>query len=295
MTCMLQNRVLESQIQFLQEVNDNLNTLDSVFLELKANHQISTQNINLALRATHLIKYGANIRGFRLLSDFAHRLEDSLNVLKTRLNSLENDPELHSLLLAGVDWLRQIVKLLSDGYVVDEQWLVTFCLPMFEELQKHLDDSVVMPANGLQDVIPLLFQTEVEEYLQRLESLLPDGEKSDLKPEIEMIAAQLSSLGEILQLKDFIQLCQSIRQHLDTAVSNTDVTEIARLALLAWRRSQTLILTRKIDSLPTNIALDFDQKVDFNNQIKPEVFATKISTFTCLLALAIVQFWVMVR
>ncbi|MCX7592799.1 MAG: Hpt domain-containing protein [Fischerella sp.] len=252
MTCMLQNRVIESQIQFLQEANENLNTLDSVLLELKANHQISLQNINSVLRATHLIKYGANIRGFRLLSDFAHRLEDSLKILKTRTNSLENDTELHNLLLAGIDWLRQIVKLLSDDCVVDEQWLVTFCLPIFEEIQQYLNHSIFVPANGLQDVILLVFQTEVEEYLQRLEYLLTNGEIFIFKAEITMIAVHLISLGEILQLKDFTHLCQSIKQHLETAISNTEIAEIAQLTLLTLRRSQALILTRKLDSLFPN-------------------------------------------
>ncbi len=275
---MLQDRELEIQIQFLEEANDNLNTLESVLLELQSNHQISSQNINLALKATNYIKGGASVMGFPILSDFAQRLEDSLEIFKTRINSLVLDTELHNLLLSGVDWLRKIVELLSVGYVVDEEWLATLCYPVFEELQNHLgepifDDSMTnfSPADTLQNIIPLIFQTEVEDCLQRLESVLKNGDKSVIKPELTMIAAQFGGLGERLKLPTFTRLCESIMQHIDAAISDETVVEIAKLALPTWRRSQTLILTNQLDSLPTEISLKFDAaQVKYNNPEKPK-------------------------
>ena len=116
---MSQDKELEIQMQFLEEATDYLNTLEGILLEFKANRRIELQKINAALRAVHSIKGGAGIMGFRTLSDLAHRLEDYLKVLKTPKNSLQFDTELHSLLLSAVDWLRQIVELLSVGHVVD--------------------------------------------------------------------------------------------------------------------------------------------------------------------------------
>ncbi|MBR8836601.1 MAG: Hpt domain-containing protein [Stigonema ocellatum SAG 48.90 = DSM 106950] len=136
---MTNDKELEIQIPFLVEATDSLNILEAVLLEVHGNSNIAQQKINAALVAAHCIKGGAGKMGFRILSDLADRLEDVFTVLKTPKNSLEIDTDLHSLLLCGVDWLRQIVKLYSEGYAVDDQWLATFCYPVFEELHDRLD------------------------------------------------------------------------------------------------------------------------------------------------------------
>ncbi|MBW4434519.1 MAG: Hpt domain-containing protein [Pelatocladus maniniholoensis HA4357-MV3] len=266
---MLKNRELENQTKFLEEANGNLNTLESIFLQLNSQCQSYSPTIDLALQKIHFIKAGAELLGFPLLSNFAHRLEDALQILKKQTNFLEIDSELHSLLLSGVEWLRQIVELLSVGYVMDEQWLVSFCFPVFEELKKHVSEQNLAnnktqhpPYNELEDIIVLIFQTEVEEYLQHLKSLLAKIDKSNLKSEVIIIATQLDDLGELLNLKAFTQLCRSVIQHLKESASYADVTEIAQLALLTWQRSQTLILTRQFEQLPTEIVTNSDKKVN---------------------------------
>ncbi|MFN6462605.1 MAG: response regulator [Nostoc sp. DedVER02] len=257
---MLQDKELEIQMQFLEEATDYLNTLEGVLLEIDTTNRIDLEKINAALRAAHSIKGGAGMMGFKSLSHLSHRLEDSFKVLKTKKNSLEIDTQLQSLLLSGVDWLRQIVELLSEGNVVEDAWLATFCYPVFDELHDRLGDptpedasSMLSPEDG-QDVIPLLFATEVEECLQRLESVLADSEKPGLHEEIVIMAAELGGLGEMLQLGAFSKLCESVTQQLETA-SSSRIPEIAQLALQAWRRSQALVLTNQLDNLPTE--LDF--------------------------------------
>ncbi|MEH2027936.1 hybrid sensor histidine kinase/response regulator [Nostoc sp.] len=257
---MLQDKELEIQMQFLEEATDYLNTLEGVLLEIDTTNRIDLDKINAALRATHSIKGGAGMMGFRSLSDLSHRLEDSFKVLKTKKNSLEIDTQLQSLLLSGVDWLRQIVELLAEGNVVEDQWLATFCYPIFDELHDRLGDptpedasTMLSPEDG-QDVIPLLFATEVEECLQRLESILANSEQPGLHEEVVIMAAELGGLGEMLQLPAFTKLCESVTQHLET-VSSERIPEIAQLALQAWRRSQALVLTNQLDNLPTEIDL----------------------------------------
>ncbi|MBE9105032.1 Hpt domain-containing protein, partial [Nostoc cf. edaphicum LEGE 07299] len=259
---MLQDKELEIQMQFLEEATDYLNTLEGVLLEIDTSNRIDLDKINAALRATHSIKGGAGMMGFKSLSDLSHRLEDSFKVLKTKKNSLEIDTQLQSLLLSGVDWLRQIVELLAEGNVVEDQWLATFCYPIFDELHDRLGDptpedasTMLSPEDG-QDVIPLLFATEVEECLQRLESTLADREQAGLPEEIAILAAELGGLGEMLQLPAFSKLCQSVTQHLETVER---IPEIAQLALQAWRRSQALVLTNQLDNLPTAIDLGSSQ------------------------------------
>ncbi|WP_375510532.1 response regulator [uncultured Nostoc sp.] len=257
---MLQDKELEIQMQFLEEATDYLNTLEGVLLEIDTSNRIDLDKINAALRAAHSIKGGAGMMGFRSLSDLAHRLEDSFKVLKTKKNSLEIDTQLQSLLLSGVDWLRQIVELLAEGNVVEDAWLATFCYPIFDELHDRLGDptpedasTMLSPEDG-QDVIPLLFGTEVEECLQRLESILADSKQPGLHEELVIMAAELGGLGEMLQLAAFTKLCESVTQLLET-VSSSRIPEIAQLALQAWRRSQALVLTNQLDNLPTE--LDF--------------------------------------
>ncbi|MBG1266866.1 hybrid sensor histidine kinase/response regulator [Nostoc sp. WHI] len=258
---MLQNKELEIQMQFLEEATDYINTLEGVLLEIDTTNRIDLDKINAALRATHSIKGGAGMMGFKSLSDLAHRLEDSFKVLKTKKNSLEIDTQLQSLLLSGVDWLRQIVELLAEGNVVEDDWLATFCHPIFDELRDRLGDPTPEDASSMlsledgQDVIPLLFGTEVEECLQRLESILADSEQPGLHEEVVIMAAELGGLGEMLQLGAFTKLCESVTQQLGAAVNSERIPEIAQLALQAWRRSQALILTNQLDNLPTEINL----------------------------------------
>ncbi|MBW4631992.1 MAG: Hpt domain-containing protein [Iphinoe sp. HA4291-MV1] len=255
---MLRDKELETQLQFLEETTHSLNTLETVLLEVKFNRQIAPPKIDAGVRAAHSIKDSAGMMGYRTLSALAHRLEDSFKVLITQKDSLELDADLQSLLLAGVDWLRQIVKLHSEGYTIDEQWLATFCYPVFEELQERLgslisEDTITLlsPENGLQDIISLLFKTEVEDCLQRLESLILKSEQSVLQDEVTLMAIELGGLGEMLQLQAFTELCKSITKQLKAA---EEVEEIAQLALQAWRRAQALILTNQINSLPTEIS-----------------------------------------
>ncbi|MEM7725270.1 MAG: response regulator [Cyanobacteria bacterium P01_A01_bin.45] len=257
---MSQDKEFEIQMQFLEEAADYLNTLEGVLLELNNSDSISLEKINAALRAAHSIKGGAAMMGFRALSDLSHRLEDSFKVLKTKKNSLEIDTELQSLLISGVDWLRQIADLHSEGHAVEEDWLKTFCYPVFEELHQRLGDpapedvsTMLSPEEG-QNIIPLLFETEVDSSLGRLESLLENGEQNGLKEEVVMMAAELGGLGEMLELPAFTQLCQSITNHLE-ATPESEVVPVAQVALEAWRRSQALVLTNQIQSIPVDIDL----------------------------------------
>ncbi|MEH2392900.1 MAG: hybrid sensor histidine kinase/response regulator [Nostoc sp.] len=278
---MLTDKELEIQMQFLEEATDYLNILEGVLLEIDTTNRIDLDKINAALRAAHSIKGGAGMMGFRSLSDLSHRLEDSFKVLKTKKNSLEIDTQLQSLLLSGVDWLRQIVELLAEGNVVEDQWLVTFCYPIFDQLHDRLGDptpedasTMLSPEDG-QDIIPLLFGTEVEECLQRLESILADSEQPGLHEEVVIMATELGGLGEMLQLAAFTKLCESVTQQLEI-VSSSRIPEIAQLALQAWRRSQALILTNQLDNLPTEIELgSYTQSQPLlQAEVIPQVIAT---------------------
>ncbi|NET74209.1 MAG: hypothetical protein F6K62_25760 [Sphaerospermopsis sp. SIO1G2] len=257
---MSSNKELEIQMQFLEEATDYLNSLESILLEIDPSKHLDLDKINAAMRNAHSIKGGAAMMGFKILSNLAHRLEDSFKVLKTRKSSLKIDTHLQSLLLSAVDWLRQIVNLLSEEKSLDDKWLQTFCYPIFDELHQHLGDSppeditTILSSEDVKDIIPLLFETEVEECLQNLESLLTQSSPPELQTALKTMAGELAGLGEMLQLPNFIQLCQSVHQHLEKQPERC--VEIAQSALQAWRRSQALVLTNQQDRLPINIELE---------------------------------------
>jgi len=253
---MSQDKEREIQLQFLEEAQEYLDTIESVLLGLASSH-IDAQQMDAVLRAAHSVKGGAGMMGFGTLSQLAHRLEDSFKVMKAQRNSIRIDGELESLLLGAVDRLRHVLLHSRQGTDVDEQWLVTVGNPVFENLHQRLGDPVADDAAtmlGSEDgtnVAALLFETEVEGCLNRLEAVLADPQAPCLEEELSIMAQELGGLGEMLQLPAFTQLCESVIQHLEA--SPLEVRETAQLALNAWRRSSALVLVGQVSSLPTSI------------------------------------------
>ena len=255
---MSQDKEREIQLQFLEEAQEYLDTIESVLLGLAGSH-IDGQQMDAVLRAAHSVKGGAGMMGFQTLSQLAHRLEDSFKVMKAQRNSIVIDGSLESLLLAAVDRLRQVLTLNRQGTNVDEQWLATVGNPVFEQLHDCLGDpplddaATMLGAEDGTNVAALLFETEVEGCLNRLESVLADPQTPCLKEELSIMAQELGGLGEMLQLPAFTQLCESVIQYLETTPAL--VREIASCALAAWRRAQALVLVGQMNSLPTSISL----------------------------------------
>ncbi|MFM7405541.1 MAG: response regulator [Cuspidothrix sp.] len=274
---MSKDKELEIQMQFLEEATDYLNTLEGILLEIDNSKRIELENINAAMRAAHSIKGGAAMMGFRVLSDFAHRLEDAFKVLKTQKNSLEFDTHLQSLLLSAIDSLRQIVGLLAKGNNLDHSWLEKVCYPVFDQLYDRLGEptpeniTTLLSSEDGQEFIPLLFETEVEEYLKRLEARLKNSNKSGFRADLAMMANELAGLGEMLQLTAFTQLCESVSRSLDTHPDYC--LEIADLALQAWRRSQILVLSNQWGNLPTEI--DLSQIIDDHASVQISTLANQ--------------------
>jgi len=240
---------------FLEETTNNLNTIESAILRAVI-PQGDRQQMETARRAAHSIKGGAAMMGFETLSDMACRLEDLFKVLETNQKPVE--PPLKNLLEAAVERLRQLIDLNLKGRSIDEQWL-DGTKQIFDELQQfksnRIPENVVvdlLPEDG-QIIIKVIFETEVEGYLQRLESLLADPEQYCLAEEISIVALELGGLGEMLELPAFKSLCESVNQHLEA--NPEQVEGIGHLALHAWRRSQELLLIGQVDKLPKQIDL----------------------------------------
>lgn len=255
----MQDKELEIRRQFLDEAQDYLDLLESSALGLSSS-RMDTQQINAALRAAHSIKGGAGMMGFMALSDLSHRLEDSFKVLKIQ-KSVEVDLDLERLLLAAIDCLRHLVTCDRQHLPVETDWLAAHATPIFDHLLERLGEpqaedaaSILSPESDGQAVIALLFETEVEGCLQRLEAVLSNPDQPCLREELTILAQELGGLGEMLQLEALIHQCQSVTYALQVAPDRTEA--IARATLQMWRQSQAFVLADEGDRLPTALDLE---------------------------------------
>lgn len=260
----------EIRLQFLDEAGEYLDTMETALLGV-AQRGVDSHEINGALRAAHSIKGGAALMGYGLTSELAHRLEDSLKVLKIQ-RAEGVSAAVEGQMLSGVDAIRQIVERDRTGQSLDESWVSTAVLPIFDGLYDSLgepsaeDAASIMDADEGQNVMPLIFQTEVEGALERLEALI-DEQPLNLKEEVATMAQELGGLGEMLDLPVFIRLCQSVEQYALGAANAAQAQEVAAKTLQIWRRSQALVLTGNVDSMPDQltgmsfglIAIEFDR------------------------------------
>jgi len=209
-------------------------------------------------RSAHSLKGGAGMMGFTTLSHGAHRLEDLFKVLKAgQQKSFDGDTE--RLLLQSVDQLRLLVNLHKQDRQVPENWAAINLEPLVTVLEErigHVDAQVEVAQFSQdtgQDMIKLLFESEVDGCLERLEKVLAQPESPCLKEEFLLTAQEFASLGEMLELHAFTSLSQSVLSHLESSVEPIEV--IAKSSLQHWRRSQALILVNNKQALPTALSL----------------------------------------
>ena len=255
---MSDDKELQVRLQFLEEAGEYLDTIESNLLGLGSG-SVNSQQMDGILRAAHSIKGGAAMMGFLSLSHLAHRLEDFFKVLKVG-KSKAVDSDLETTLLSTVDFLRQIITVNRQQQEVDSQWLETTVNPVFEYLHDRLGDpqpedaAALLSAEMGEDMSTLIFETEVEELLSKLETSLEKLETVNLLEELNIAAQELSGLGEMLELPAFSSLSQSVMTQVST---NPDaVEEIAQAAIQEWRRSQALVLVGQTEVLPEALSLE---------------------------------------
>jgi two-component system, chemotaxis family, sensor histidine kinase and response regulator PixL len=114
------------------------------------------------------------------------------------------------------------------------------------------DATSMLSSDEGQDIIPMIFETEVEGCLQRLEAVLADPQQPCLREEVTILAQELGGLGEMLQLGEFSQLCESVLLVASTCPED-QVCGSAIAALDAWRTTQQLVLGGQFTHLPTSL------------------------------------------
>jgi two-component system, chemotaxis family, sensor histidine kinase and response regulator PixL len=246
----------EVKLHFLGEAQEYLDTIESGLLGI-GTRGVDRQEMDAVLRAAHSIKGGAAMMGFHSLSQIAHHLEDFFKVLKVGRAQLDSDIE--SYLLASVDQLRQVTALNRQGKEVDQGWIDDNVSPSIDYLRDRLgeptaeDSAALLSEETGEDMTVLLFETEVEGCLQRLESVLANPQPYCLSEEFLITAQELGGLAEMLELTAFSSLCESVTQHLEGNPENS--AAIAHLALQEWRRSQAMVLIGQPTAIPSQLNL----------------------------------------
>jgi chemotaxis family two-component system sensor histidine kinase/response regulator PixL len=245
--------------QFLEEASDYLKIIESALLGCSANRKIPSEQLDAVLRATHSIKGGAAMMGYETLSHFAHRLEDFFKVLKSQKNP-EIDETVESLFLASVDQLRQIITFYRQEKQIDPQWLSFQIEPIFVGLLERIGELtpetslMLLSADAGEDMTVLLFGTEVEGCLQRLESILAQEKPTNLKEEVLLVSQELEGLGEMLELPQFSRLCTSVYEQLETVTEEIEV--IAAQAIQVWRCAQAMVIVGQKQAIPSEFILN---------------------------------------
>ena len=173
---MSEDKEFQVRLQFLEEAQEYLDNIESGLLGLGSG-KVNSQHMDGVLRAAHSIKGGAAMMGFEELSHLAHRLEDFFKVLKVGKTEAIDDG-LEGLLLESVKSLRQVTSYNRQQVNIDRQWLDGNVSPLFDRLHQILgdpqpeDDAALLSSAMGEDMSILIFETEVEESLQQLESQL---------------------------------------------------------------------------------------------------------------------------
>ncbi|WP_299408745.1 response regulator [Acaryochloris sp. IP29b_bin.148] len=246
----------EVRLQFLEEAFEHCHQIESGLLGISTSG-VDRQQIDGVLRAAHSVKGGAALMGFHNLSHLAHRLEDFFKVLK--IGKVQVDGEVESLLLTGMDFMRQVATLNQQGDDVDEQWLETQANPVMEQLHDLLgdpqpeDEASLLSSEVGEDMSIVLFESEVEECLDRLEEQLASQEASIIVAEFDSTLEELGGLGEMLDMPAFHGLCQSTLHYLKATNDPNQQLQIAEVGLQELRRSQAMVLVGQKDAIPDTL------------------------------------------
>ncbi|MEM8805237.1 MAG: hybrid sensor histidine kinase/response regulator [Cyanobacteria bacterium P01_G01_bin.38] len=269
---MAQDLERQAQLSCLDEIAEYFDTIESVLLDL-TEAGLDFQQIDASLRAAHTIKGLGAMIGCHPLGGLAHRLEDYLKILKARQHAIQIDSELQTWLLLVSDRMRQIAAFYREDCLVDDAWMAGQVNPVLAELHNRLgelqesDEAALLAQEEKTDIVAIMFESEVEGLLQRLEGVLADPALPCLREELDMISQEFGDLGQMLELEAFVELCGSVHQHLSVAPPD-GVEAIARQAVKDWRQTQALIMVGKTDNLPRH----------FDVGASPRVLPTPVET-----------------
>ncbi len=269
-------------LKFLDEAADCCDRMESTVLGL-ADKIPNPQELDQALRAAHSIKGGAGMMGFMPLSQVAHQLEDFFKILRVRYHAKSIDIEVETLLLQGVDLLRQVSGLHRQGQVIEEAWLVSQSQPVFDRLRQQLgdlrpeDEDALLSQEGDADPAMLMLESALKDSIDLLVIQLTSLSSHELLASLRSTAEELTDFGRMAKLEQFVELCRSVKNHCQN-IDPSQAIQLAQQSLKAWRKSHSVVLLGRCEKIPTKIsgfATTISDRATSNNlaidQFNPEL------------------------
>ena len=253
----------QARLNFLEESGKYFDQIEQVLLDLPTAENYA-QQLDIAMRAAHSLKGGAGMMGFMTMAHVAHRLEDFLKILRAR--KIQVDTELETLLLQGLDCLKEVHRRQAGNLGVDQDWMVAQADPIFGRLRDRLgdlseadEDRLLSEEEDIDEAI-LVFNSGVEAALDQFESIWTSLQGEELRQAISDQTDRLSDFGLMGELDAFVNLCQSVRTQAEK-VSLNQLPALADQALTLWRHSQSLVqlgrtekLSHQLDFIPTSVS-----------------------------------------
>ena len=246
------------KLQFLDEAEDYLKLIESGLIGI-GKGKVSNQSLDAILRAAHSLKGGAAMMGYPILSEVAHRLEDFWKIIKAgKITPV--DAEVEDLFFASVDRLHHLTSLHRQQKGIESTWFETNLQPLLDKLHSHLGDlapedaAQIMAEDTGENMLNLLFETEVEECLQRLEVAINQPDRSHLQAEFSLAAEELGGLAEMLELPALVSFCNSMRAEIESGAEEKGA--IATVALQELRRIQAMVLVEQLETIPSQFNWD---------------------------------------
>ncbi|MDJ0647566.1 MAG: hybrid sensor histidine kinase/response regulator [Xenococcaceae cyanobacterium MO_188.B19] len=245
------------QLNFLEEAKEYCDRLESTLLDLDS-QGFNTELLDESMRAAHSLKGGAAMMGFSALQDVSHRLEDFFKILRSRKDASLLNREVTTLLLQGVDCLREVAQAHRSLSSIDEEWLNQLTNSIFDPLHDKLgdlkdeDEDLLLAEEEEVDVSTLVFETGVEECLDSLEPKLDSLSAEELKEELIIQTVQLAEFGRMSNLDAFVELCDSVNKQL-AALSLPEIRDFAYRAFKTWEQAHALVTLGRIDQIPNQL------------------------------------------
>ena len=253
------------KLDFLEEAEEYFDSLESLLIDLEA-EGAEPSLLDTAMRAAHSLKGGAAMMRLPAMSKAAHRLEDFLKILRVHRVNTVVEKDITTLLLQGVDCLRNARDLYQADSLADD-WYANHAEHIFDALRDKLgdlseeDEDSLLAEEEQVDVSTLIFQSGVEDCLEIFAAKIDILAPAQLKQELLERASELAELGQMSQIEPFVQLCESVQQQIAIAPSDS-IPELAREALKLWERSHALVLVGRMDKLPTQLGTVTSKKRD---------------------------------
>ena len=194
---------------FIEEAQELLQVLEDGLLNLRDDH--STSKVHELMRAAHSIKGGAASVELDTIKLIAHRLEDFFKALYSE--KVDFDSNLESLLLKAYDGLREPLTEQMELGSFDEEIALLNVEPVFDELQEILgealqeSDSYIPSATDLGvDIVSSIFEIDVQQSLDHLNSMLANPAGFDLVGEFEAQLEVLGGFAELFTLPGFSEI-----------------------------------------------------------------------------------------